>query len=116
RETDEWDLAILGWAPSTGDADTALRPLFYTGARSNLSGYSSKTVDGLLAAAVRELDPERRLDLYRAAVATVSADMPVVPLYVPHLAYGRRSSVSGVRFYPNETIDFRFARVEGVGG
>src|SRR5690606_20503425 len=41
RQSDEWDLAVLGWVPSTGDADMALRPLFYTGSRSNHSGYSA---------------------------------------------------------------------------
>src|SRR5690606_16815733 len=61
-----WHMAILGWVPSTGDADMALRPLFYSQARANHGGYASQEVDDLLDAGLVEEDPDRRLQVYRA--------------------------------------------------
>ncbi len=114
RQSDGWNAAVLGWVPSTGDADMALRPILYSGSRGNISGYASPAFDGVIDEAARELDPDRRLELYGKAVERIIEDVPIVPLYSPHLAFGRRRSVEGVRLFSTETIDFRFAHVTGA--
>ena len=115
RRKEGWDLAVLGWTPATGDADMALRPLFLSGAPGNHGGYASAEVDRLIERAVRTLDPAARRTVYEELLALLAFEMPVLPLYSPHVAYGRRSEVQGIKLSSTETVDFRFAWREGVG-
>ena len=114
RRSSDWDLALLGWVPATGDADMALRPLFAVGARANHGGYASPAVDRLLKAAAEEIDRDRRLALYREAQAQLVADAPVIWLYSLHTALAHRAHIGGVRLLPNELLDARgLHRVKG---
>lgn len=108
----EWHLALLGWVPSTGDADMALRPLFHSQARGNHGRYRREEIDRLLDDAVHEPREERRRDIYRRIQGLIAQDVPALFLYSLDLTYARRSELQGVRSLPTELIDFRFARFE----
>lgn len=108
----EWDLALLGWVPSTGDADMALRPLYHSAARANHGAYRSEEVDRLLGEAVHELNEERRRELYRRVQERIVRDAPAIFLFAVDMIYARRRELAGVRALPTELLDFRFARFE----
>lgn len=111
-----WDMALLGWVPSTGDADMALRPLFHSDSRGNHAQYRNEEVDRLLEEGMHELDEERRRALYRRIQEMIVADAPSLFLYAVDMTYAHRRELVGVRTLPTELLDFRFARFEGESG
>ena len=82
------ELAMFGWACSTGDAGDFLNACAHTAIPEsglgveNYSGYADATTDTLIDGAEREMDPARRLRLLQAAQARLLADLPVLPLTV----------------------------------
>jgi ABC-type transport system substrate-binding protein len=62
----------------------------------NFTGYCSHTVDGLLKAANRELDPERRASLYQRADAIMSTQLPVIPLFQKYGVLVKKSNLLGL--------------------
>jgi len=95
-----WDLFLLGWAPSTGDADWALRPVLATSMwppdGNNDALYSSSTVDGLILKGMTSTDPNVRLDAYKQVQQLVLDDAPWIFLHVQDQVTGVRNRVSGV--------------------
>ncbi|MDR1213541.1 MAG: ABC transporter substrate-binding protein [Propionibacteriaceae bacterium] len=75
-----FDLVLLAWSNSIYPAD-ALAAWFTTGAASNPTGYSSQTVDSLLASAAVVMDPDTRATLLGSAVNILWRDVALLPLY-----------------------------------
>ncbi len=74
------ELFLLGWVGVYPAADAYLGPLFVTGARDNVTGFSDMAVDGLLAAARATADASARAASHVQAEAAILAAAPVVPL------------------------------------
>jgi ABC-type transport system substrate-binding protein len=70
----------LGWAGLYPSPDAFLFPLFASGSRNNLTGFSSPEVDDLLARARAEPDSAARRGLYQQAERAVLAQVPVLPI------------------------------------
>ncbi|HEX6571716.1 MAG TPA: peptide ABC transporter substrate-binding protein [Steroidobacteraceae bacterium] len=68
------------WVADFNDAYTFAQ-LLKTGFGINLTGYSNRRYDALLADAVRQADPARRRALLEEAERVMLADHPVLPLY-----------------------------------
>lgn len=113
RQSRDWSLALLGWVPSTGDADMALRPLFFSTARGNHSGYASERIDTLLTKGARSDDASSRLNTYRQVQEQLVHDLPAIWLYTVDMAVGYRSVLKDVRMVSTETLDLRHARRKG---
>ncbi|PWW08768.1 peptide/nickel transport system substrate-binding protein [Paenibacillus cellulosilyticus] len=73
---------------------------------SNYTGYSSKTVDDLLAQANVEPDDAKRAELYKQVQKQVTADSPWAYLYESNLIVGISKDVKGYIFYPDEIARF----------
>ena len=78
-------LTRLGWVGAWPGPDAYLEPLFRTGARDNVFGYSDPAVDQLLDAAARALDPAERLRLLGEVESLVLAAAVIVPIAQFHL-------------------------------
>ncbi|SDU21551.1 oligopeptide transport system substrate-binding protein [Verrucomicrobium sp. GAS474] len=77
----DFDIARSSWVADYPDPTTFLN-CFETGNGNNRTGWSSPAYDGLLAAARREPDMAKRLDLLaRAESILVEKELPVIPLY-----------------------------------
>ena len=103
----EFDMVLLGWSPSTGDADVGLfRPLHSSQfpPNSNRAFYSNPQVDKLLEDAQTEVDMEKRADLYKQAQAIIMDEAAWTFLYYPKQALAVRSNVSGIEILPTEHI------------
>ena len=81
----------LSWTADYNDAYAFLQ-LFQSNNPSNLTGYSSPTVDALFSQASIELDIDKRRVLLEEAERVALADHPVIPLYFyvsKHLVHPR---------------------------
>jgi ABC-type transport system substrate-binding protein len=78
------DLALTVWVGDYPDADAFLYPLYHSrvaGSAGNDGAYGNPTVDRLIDATRRELDPGRRAELLRVADQALFDDAPVVFLW-----------------------------------
>lgn len=103
----EFDMVLLGWSPSTGDADQGLYPVFHSTQwppASNRAHYSNSTVDKLLEDAKVEVDAKKRAELYQEAQQIIVDEAAWTFLYYPKQALAYRSNISGVQILPTEHI------------
>ncbi|MGH3343837.1 MAG: ABC transporter substrate-binding protein [Carbonactinosporaceae bacterium] len=115
-EDQKFDTHVLGWAPAFLDASQQMLQ-FRTdqGSPEGLatSHYSNPKVDSLVARADRELDSQKRRDLYCQAWKTIWADAPWIFLWVQKYPIAYSSDVTGVSYLPNEKFDAVYARPKG---
>ena len=92
------ELYMLGWSPSTGDADYGLSPNIHSsnkGSGGNRSFYSNPKVDKLLDDAKEELDVEKRLALYKEVQEIVNKDVAYFPIYYQLANAGLNKNILG---------------------
>jgi len=98
------DMALLGWTGDNGDPDNFLYVLLDKNATAfpanNIAFYRSGPLHELLVDAQREVDPERRTDLYRKAQEIVHEDAPWVPLVHAAQTAALRTRVEGFQLHP----------------
>ena len=103
----EFDMILLGWSPSTGDADQGLYPVFHSSQfppNSNRAFYNNPATDKLMEDARVEVDSAKRLELYKQAETNIMNDAAWTFLYYPKQALAYRSNVSGIVILPTEHI------------
>jgi oligopeptide transport system substrate-binding protein len=77
----DYDLCRSTWVGDYKDPNTFL-DMFVTNGGNNRTGWSNARYDELIAAAARELDPQKRFALFREAEhLLVVAEAPICPLY-----------------------------------
>ncbi len=107
-EEAKYELFLLGWAPSTGDADWGLRPLFYgdewapTG--SNRCYYKSEAVDKGIEAGMSTSDPDKRREVYKAVQQKLFEDAPWLMLHDMVQSVGVSNSIKNVVLWPIEIV------------
>ncbi|MEB3799392.1 MAG: glutathione ABC transporter substrate-binding protein [Desulfurococcales archaeon] len=110
------ELFLIGWAPSTGDADWGLRPLFYSkmwaphGA--NMWFYKNPQVDDLLTKQIQLLG-DQRLQALCQAQKLIYDDAPTIFMVVMHDTFGVKDNVKGITYLPTEIVVFKYAYWEG---
>ena len=103
----EFDMVLLGWSPSTGDADQGLYPVFHSSQfppNSNRAFFNNAEVDQLLENAKVEVNSEKRADLYKQAQKIIMEEAGWTFLYYPKQALAYRSNISGIEMLPTEHI------------
>lgn len=82
--------------------DSFLYPLFHSSSLDNTTHYRNPEVDKLLMDARRELNPSRRVRLYRKAEKIILRDASIVPIgfYMTNRVIGSR-----VRGYIRTAVD-----------
>jgi peptide/nickel transport system substrate-binding protein len=113
----QFDAVLLGWSPSTGDADQGLYPVFHSSQfppNSNRAFYSNPKVDKLLVDARQATNAKARLDLYRQAEQLIMDDAAWLFLFYPKQVLLTRSNVKGVELLPTEHVLFAKAAKEAA--
>ncbi len=109
----EHELALLGWVGDNGDADNFLcivNPRYATkGSAINISFYQNADLLRVFDDAAKELDPQKRVGLYRRAQELLREAMPVVPLAHAQDMVALRKNIEGFTLQPNG--DLIFSRV-----
>ena len=103
----KFQATALVWVPGV-DPDT-LRAVWTTGAYDtgrNYVGYSSPRVDALFEEGKRELDPARRVPIYREIERTIAADSAYTFLYFRNTFYAVSKDLRGVNFSPRGPYNF----------
>jgi len=110
------DAMLLGWATSTLDADGGMYQLLHPDRANkfaNAAGYANPEFGRLMNLARGELDPEKRLELYRQAEELVMKDAPWLFLYYQDVFLGVRDHIEGVIFMPSGQLVVRDVRIRG---
>lgn len=77
----EYDICRASWVGDYRDPNTFL-DMFVTNGGNNRTGWSNPEYDRLIADAAREIDPQKRFDIFRKAEELlVGGESPVCPLY-----------------------------------
>lgn len=76
-----FDVARAAWYPEAVDPSAYLYLLKSTSGPMNQSSYSNPDFDALLDQADREVDPQRRLEIYRQAEGLIEEEQPLAPLF-----------------------------------
>jgi len=102
------DMWFVNWSPSSGDADGAMRGLFYSKmappANANTAYYNNPTVDKLLDQGLSETSPEKLASIYAEAQKTIWNDAPWLFLGQRVVQYGIKSYVSNVYMMADGSI------------
>lgn len=89
-----YDLCRSSWVADYNDPNTFLN-MFVTNDGNNRTGWSNEQYDGLIAAAAKEVDREKRFELFRQAERIlISQDATICPLYY----------YVGIQFYDPERL------------
>jgi peptide/nickel transport system substrate-binding protein len=113
----EHQLGLIGWTTDNCDPDNFLYPLLDsdnindTGGNNN-SRYRNAEFHALLFDARRELDRERRKQLYRRAQELVFRDVPVLPLVHTDVRVAQRRELVGYKLHPSAAVWLREARFQ----
>lgn len=94
------DMFILGWGPSTYDGDYGLYPNFHSsqkGGEGNRSQLASQYMDSLLEQGRKEVDTEKRREIYIKATDYVNEEAIVLPLYYSNVSAGYRKELKDVK-------------------
>ena len=112
---DRGDVMLLGWAPSTLEAEGGLYQVLHgdrANAFANNAGYDNPDFNALVEEARAATTEEDRLDLYGQAQEIVMEDAPWLFLYAQPVITGTREDVSGVVVLPSEHLVLREATKE----
>jgi peptide/nickel transport system substrate-binding protein len=106
----DYDLTVSSWQPDFPSANGNISPLFASsqigGGGYNLSRYSDRSVDTMIAQATGEVDQAKAQQEWAATDRRIMQDAPVVPLLYTRNAFLRGGDVanfdvSGFPNYPN---------------
>lgn len=88
---------LLGWTPSTYDADNVMRDHLVSRSMKltvgNASGYSNKMVDELEPKVAQELDPVKRQALIDQVIKIVQDDVGYIPLHQQRITWAARDNI-----------------------
>lgn len=91
-----YDAALYGWQPSNVGVSAVIEA-FSTDGRTNMSHYSNKKVDGLLAKLSTTFDADRQVEIQKQVDAQLWADAYGMPLFqYPSLYAYDQDKVSGI--------------------
>jgi peptide/nickel transport system substrate-binding protein len=108
-----FEALALGWSGRI-DPDGNLSRFLATGKAANYSGFSSSTLDGILARAGQTTDVAERADLYGQAVAVLQKENPVVYTYRIRNLTAHSTRVTGIEVYTDGVV--RLGRAAFVTG
>ena len=101
-------MLLMGWSPSTGDADWVLRPMFHTNqwvpGGNNRSFYSNAEADKFIDIGMVENDPAKRIEAYTKAQEIIVGEAAWITLYVLDNVNGRRANIEGLIESPLELL------------
>ncbi len=110
-----YELFLLGWAPSTGEGHWVLYPLFHSdnikpnGTMDNNAMYSNPTVDDLINKIGFELDRNKMMQYYTEVQKLIVQDAPWIFLYNMANVVAFRKELKDVWVLPTEFVIVKYA-------
>lgn len=112
---DRGDMMLLGWAPSTLEAEGGLYQVLHgdrAGQFANNSGYDNPEFNRLIEEARALTDPEAQTEAYAQAQEIVMEDAPWLFLYAQPVITATTENVEGIVVLPSEHLVLRETRKE----
>ena len=111
----EVDTYIIGWSPSTGDADWGIRPLLAKESvppmSYNICYFENEELEGYIRAGLESADDDVRREAYAKAQDLIWEETPLVMLCVDSNTWATSANVQNVKIYPDGAINFRNAKM-----
>lgn len=107
---DRGDMMLLGWAPSSLEAEGGLYQILHgdrAGQFANNSGYNNPTVNRLIEEARAKTTDEGRIAKYAEAQEIIMEDAPWIFLYAQPVITAHASNVHNVIILPSEQLVLR---------
>ncbi|MCH7751901.1 MAG: peptide ABC transporter substrate-binding protein [Planctomycetes bacterium] len=76
----KYNVCRRGWIGDYADPSTFL-DMFVTGGEQNNTGWSNPRYDALIEQAAREVDPEKRMQIFRQTERILMDELPILPIY-----------------------------------
>ena len=111
----EVEFYIIGWSPSTGDADWGIRPLLSIESEPpmsyNISYFENEELEGYIQAALSSADDEVRREAYAKAQDLVWDECPLINLCVDSNVWATANNIQNVKLYPDGAINMKNAKM-----
>ena len=111
----EVDMYVIGWSPSTGDADWGIRPLMAIESEPpmsyNISYYENEKVDQLLKDGLATADEDKRGEIYGEVQDIVWKDLPLLCIASDKNIWATSNNITGVYLLGDGSIGMRNARM-----
>ena len=111
----EVEFYIIGWSPSTGDADWGIRPLLSIGSEPpmsyNISYFENEELEGYIQTALSSADDEVRREAYAKAQDLVWEECPLINLCVDSNVWATANNIQNVKLYPDGAINMKNAKM-----
>lgn len=109
------DMYVIGWSPSTGDADWGIRPLLATESEPpmsyNICYYENERVDELLYDALETADSDKRAAAYAEVQDIIWEESPLVCLAADNNTWANAKNIINVGNTPDGGLWIRNARM-----
>lgn len=111
----EVDMYVIGWSPSTGDADWGIRPLMAIEseppASYNICYYENEEVDQLLKDALSTADDAKRAEAYAKAQDIIWEESPLVCLANDNNTWASSAKMVDAKVFPDNCLNLRNAKL-----
>lgn len=111
----EHELFMLGWSNGTADPDNVITPLFITknhGSNGNRAFYTNEKVDQLAEEARKEIDEDKRQEMYEEIQEQIIEDAPVISVRYTENLNAHVNSLKDVVIDRYDIIDVKDAYLE----
>lgn len=109
------ELYVIGWSPSTGDADWGIRPLLAIESEPpmsyNICYYENEELDGYIQQGLQSADVNVRAEAYANAQDLVWEDVPLVCLAQDSNTWATAANISGVFLNPDGALIIQDAKM-----
>jgi glutathione transport system substrate-binding protein len=114
-EKAEVQMYLIGWSPSTGDADWGLRPLLAKESvpphSYNISYFLNDELDKYIKQGLESADPKVRKEAYAKAQDLVWKEVPLICLSNDFNTWATDAHITGVKIYPDGAINMKNAKM-----
>ena len=111
----EVDMYVIGWSPSTGDADWGIRPLMAIESEPpmsyNICYYENEEVDQLLKDALATADDSKRAEAYAKAPDIIWEESPLVCLANDANTWATSAKMVDAKLFPDNCLNLRNAKM-----
>ena len=111
----EVEMYVIGWSPSTGDADWGMRPLLAIESEPpmsyNICYYENEEVDQLLHDALATADESKRAEAYAKAQDIIWEESPLVCLSTDQETWATSVKMVDAKVFPDGCINLRNAKL-----
>lgn len=111
----EVDMYVIGWSPSTGDADWGIRPMMAIESEPpmsyNICYYENEEVDQLLKDALATADDTKRAEAYAKVQDIIWEESPLVCLANDANTWATSANMVDAKLFPDNCLNLRNAKM-----